>query len=315
MIDLQKLARFVALARAGSYAQAARELHVTQPSLTRSVQTLESQLGVRLLDRDRGRSGIMLTQAGADLLRHANELLQGADRLELEVTASAARRRRRVSFGIGSMLASVLVEDLLVALLAEHPSFVTSVATGDPETMTGRLLAGGLDFYIGPATPSHMSPRMRSRFVGRLRTRFVVRAAHPLARAKTVTVDEVVHYPLIADTAWQDATPSPGGRIDHRLFDTVVHVDSHIILVDLARRSDAIMVTGTGSLPTGLVELRMDIDLTSTQTDISLFTVDHRTPSGPAREVADRLCRLLRDATVQPTTPTARPSLRQPVGF
>lgn len=63
-------------------ARAAQELHLPQPSVTRSIQALESQLGVRLLERDRGRTGLTLTGAGPELLRKATALLRDADELE-----------------------------------------------------------------------------------------------------------------------------------------------------------------------------------------------------------------------------------------
>lgn len=51
MIDLYKLRYFVTVARVGTFVQAAEELHVSQPALSRSIQSLERQFGVTLLDR------------------------------------------------------------------------------------------------------------------------------------------------------------------------------------------------------------------------------------------------------------------------
>src|SRR3546814_9310124 len=70
------------LADEGSFRVAAAKLGLTQPALTKSIQALEAEVGVRLFDRSR--KGIAPTAAGAALLRRAAGLLDGMADLQAD---------------------------------------------------------------------------------------------------------------------------------------------------------------------------------------------------------------------------------------
>src|SRR5690554_6103639 len=72
-IDLRKLNHALAIAEAASYARASERLHLTQSALTRSIQALESELGLQLFDR--GKSGVRPTVDGEKILDRARYLL------------------------------------------------------------------------------------------------------------------------------------------------------------------------------------------------------------------------------------------------
>lgn len=71
-VELRHLLSFRAVAAAGSFHQAAESLDYTQSAVSQHVAALESVLGVRLLDRSRGKRTVKVTEAGALLLRHAD---------------------------------------------------------------------------------------------------------------------------------------------------------------------------------------------------------------------------------------------------
>ena len=75
-ITLRQLQHASALARHGSFREAAADMHITQPALTRSIQTLESSLGVSLFDRQT--NGVEVSRAGEVLLRRAEGVLESA---------------------------------------------------------------------------------------------------------------------------------------------------------------------------------------------------------------------------------------------
>ncbi len=75
-MELRQFRYFVAVAKLGSISQAAQELHIAQPALTRQIQKLEEDVGVLLLERT-GR-GVKLTDAGAQFLTDAEKLLDDA---------------------------------------------------------------------------------------------------------------------------------------------------------------------------------------------------------------------------------------------
>src|SRR5579885_1830341 len=76
-LDSRQLRAFRVLARTGSFTQTARELHLTQSGISHSVTALQPEIGCRLLDR-LGKK-VVLTQAGEQLLKHAEKILGEMD--------------------------------------------------------------------------------------------------------------------------------------------------------------------------------------------------------------------------------------------
>src|SRR3984957_7679146 len=88
-VELRHLRYFVAVAEEGSFTQAAEtRLHTAQPSLSRQIRDLESDVGAELIIR--GPRGMELTAAGRVFLDHARLILQ-----QVEAAAEAARRAAR----------------------------------------------------------------------------------------------------------------------------------------------------------------------------------------------------------------------------
>ncbi|KAG1247141.1 hypothetical protein G6F68_014334 [Rhizopus microsporus] len=74
MIDLRNIETFFWVATLGGFRAAAEKLNATQPAISQRIASLESDLGIRLFDRDA--RGIKLTGKGRELLSHAERMLQ-----------------------------------------------------------------------------------------------------------------------------------------------------------------------------------------------------------------------------------------------
>ena len=141
MIDPRRVLTFREVARLGSFSRAAEVLSLTQPAVSQQVAALESQAGVRLLER--GPGGLALTPAGELLLAHADVV---ADRLELaagqlgELVAHSARELRVGAFP--SALAT-RVPQALARLTAERPEVKADVAEGTTEELVEGVRTGG----------------------------------------------------------------------------------------------------------------------------------------------------------------------------
>ena len=79
MIELKQLRYFIAVAEHSSFVQAAQNLYITQPALSRAIAKLEEELGASLVERTT--RSIRLTAAGQELYRRAIGLLHEANGL------------------------------------------------------------------------------------------------------------------------------------------------------------------------------------------------------------------------------------------
>ncbi|OEY67715.1 LysR family transcriptional regulator [Marinobacter sp. X15-166B] len=85
-MDPQYLRAFIAIIDQGSFSEAADQLHLTQPAISKRLATLEQQLGVTLIDR--GQRPLQLTDAGSRLLPHAHRILDEVYNARLAVVSS-----------------------------------------------------------------------------------------------------------------------------------------------------------------------------------------------------------------------------------
>ncbi|WP_158746851.1 LysR family transcriptional regulator, partial [Acidisphaera sp. L21] len=152
MFDLRTLRYFVQVSELRSVSQAARRLHLAQPSLTRQIHKLEADLGTPLFLRLT--RGVALTQAGEILLDHARRLLRDAERAHAAVRGHGADPGGQVLLGLPPTLGPVLLPQLITRLRAQYPRVLLDVVPSRNITITEWLLEGRVDVaVIAQATP------------------------------------------------------------------------------------------------------------------------------------------------------------------
>src|SRR5262245_8422574 len=145
-MELRHLRYFVAVAEEGSLTNAAqRRLHTAQPSLSRQIRDLESEIGVKLLERKA--RGIALTPAGRVFLDHARLAL-----MQIEVACEAARGteqpQKPVVIGFFLRQEAVWLSESLRILREEAPEVeITLMTKSSPELADG-LMQGKIDVAL-----------------------------------------------------------------------------------------------------------------------------------------------------------------------
>ncbi|GGV22471.1 LysR family transcriptional regulator [Streptomyces spectabilis] len=138
--DLDDLRLFLHIVTEGSITAGARRMHLSLPSASARVRSLERHAGVALLIR--GRRGVRPTPAGTALARHARDVLTHTARLESAVASYTRSPAAPVTLLSGGSAMHGLVPRALVTFLREHPD--TDVTVSESRTpRTVRMLADG----------------------------------------------------------------------------------------------------------------------------------------------------------------------------
>lgn len=152
--SVRELECFVAVAEELHFSKAAKRLHMSQPPLSRQIQSLERKLGVQLLRR-KTRS-VELTSPGRSFLNDAREALHHLDRAMITVQRMQQGETERLRLGfIGYLLAPDLV-DLLRAFRKARPQCQVELVDMEPGDQLNDIREGKLDggfFGIGPTEP------------------------------------------------------------------------------------------------------------------------------------------------------------------
>ena len=195
-IQLQQLRYFTAVAQLHHFTRAAEELGVAQPSLSRQIAVLESELGTPLFIR--GRGAVTLTQAGEALYARATGILAELDAARLDVQDVIGLRRGRVRLGATPSLCTTLVAEVLRRYRDAHPGVQLQVEEGGSQDLVAALLRGDLDLALVIQPEQGIDPMLRAEPL--LRESLVVASVQPLPRAGAdglIRVADLRDQPLV----------------------------------------------------------------------------------------------------------------------
>lgn len=193
-MELRQLRAFVAIADAGTFTAAARTLRVAQPSLSKQIRALESDLGAVLLERRR--AGVALTPAGELLLPWARRVLADLEGARADVAGLTSLERGRLSVGATPSLSTVLLPPVVASYHAAHPGVTLSVVEAGSRDLVERLASGDLDLAL-VILPLPREERFDTLPLLREELVLAVGKRHPLARRRTVRVGELRGVPLV----------------------------------------------------------------------------------------------------------------------
>lgn len=192
--DLDDLRLFLDIVTEGSITAGARRMHLSLPSASARVRSLEHHAGVALLIR--GRRGVRPTPAGTALARHAREVLDRTARLESAVASYARPRTEPLTLLGGGSALHRLVPRALVSFLRAHPDIdVTVSESRTPRTM--RMLAAG-EADLGVVVDDEARDRgLDTESLGDDSLVVVGQAGGILAGRTALTYSEVAEHPLV----------------------------------------------------------------------------------------------------------------------
>ena len=293
-MTLVQLRHLIALAETGSFSRAAERVHLTQSALSRSIQSLEEELGVALVDRVGRRAE--LTPVGRETLEEARRLVLDAQDLQERALAVSRGRLGTLRLGMGSGPAALLAVPVLLEVATTRPQWRVEVARGATELLVQRLRERTLDALVVDLRSLVPADDLQVELAHELRGAFMVRRGHPLARRRRVRFEEVRAYPLAGIPLSGEvsrALVALYGAAAHPLQALNVRGEDIASLVEMTERSDAVLLSIRAAGP-GLVELDMEPPM-SLSARLGLVTLARRTAPQTLQVVRGLIERLLVD--------------------
>jgi len=235
-MDLLALADFNLVARHGGFGRAARATGRPKATLSRRVAELESELGLRLLER--GARSLKLTQEGMALYERTGRLLAEIDETAAEIASGGSKPRGRLRISAPLLFSQIAMGKLAAGFRLRFPEVRLEVTTEDRPV---EMIEEEYDLVI------RVNPRPDERLVGRilLRDRLVVVASPGLARPVDGKPAPVVIRGAEQPSSWEMSTPAGKASM---AVDPVLSLSSMIMVRDAVRAG-----AGAGRLPVSLV--------------------------------------------------------------
>ena len=191
-MEFRHLRYFVAVAERRNISQAAQQLHIAQPPLSRQIRQLEEEVGTALLVRNQ--RGVELTPAGEVFLKDARKLIAQSEMAAANARSAQARQSTIVKIGIASGLGGVASQ-----VMAAHRRHVPSVeiqcrdifSTPQNEALRKR------DIDVGFLRPPVDSAHLECQVLFEEGFYVVLPRQHPLARRRSLRLKDLIGEPLI----------------------------------------------------------------------------------------------------------------------
>ncbi|MFC5386171.1 LysR family transcriptional regulator [Aquamicrobium segne] len=193
-ISLRNLNYVVTTAQMGSVTSAAKNLNVSQPTISAAISQMEAELGVPLFVRHHAR-GMTLTASGRRLVNEARLLLSHAHNFERSMQSINSSTVGEIMIGSFTTLSTRFMPTLLSGFAQQVPGISVNLEEGNQQEIVEGLLSGRLEFALSYdyALPDEVAKQS----LIELPPYVLVAADHPLAMQDSVSLQELATEPFI----------------------------------------------------------------------------------------------------------------------
>jgi len=239
-LDSRQLRAFATLARTGSFTLAAKELYLSQSAVSHSMKALEQDVGCRLLDR-LGKK-VLLTQAGEQLLHHAQKILSEMSQARESLRQLGKWGRARLRVGASTTACQYILPAVLREFKESFPQCLINVEPGDTPEAIALLRENRIDLALALQPKNEEKMEFVPLFTDELV--FLMSPVHPWAAAGRVTREEIPrqYYVLYNKNSYTFRMVEEYFHADDMVLNTVMEFGSMEAIKELVKLSVGVSI-------------------------------------------------------------------------
>ena len=193
-MDLRVLRYFLMVAKEQSFTKAAKQLNITQPTLSRQLAALEEELGTKLFNR--GGHSITLTGEGMLLKRRALELVDLEEKIISEFKGDTESVEGRITIGCGEFMAVETLAEICKSYKEKYPLVTFAIHTGTADNISDMMSRGLVDvgLFLEPVSTEGLD---YIRLQGCDHWVVGMKPDDPLAEKEVITKEDLLELPII----------------------------------------------------------------------------------------------------------------------
>ncbi len=176
-----------------SFTKAAGELFISQPAITKHIQELEKEYGVRLFDRIGNR--IQLTRAGQLLLDHACKIIDAYHNLDFDMKKLSKKSEGELRIGASTTISQYVLPEMIAKFRERYPNIRLTLLSGNSYEIEEALETGRIDLGMIEGVKRQQqfkyTPFMDDELVA------MVRVQNPLAEKDEISFNELRQVPMV----------------------------------------------------------------------------------------------------------------------
>ncbi len=194
-MDIRRLKYFIVTAEERSISRAAERLHITQPPLTRHIQSLEEELEVTLFNRTNW--GVELTEAGKTLLSHARNIKTHVELATEQIRKVAKGQAGRIDIGVYGSAMLDIIPKILNSFSSSHPDVNVVLHFAPKGSQIEALHQGRILITFDRYLPE--TPELKSELISSESLWVALNQNNPLATSADIDIDALRNEPLIGE--------------------------------------------------------------------------------------------------------------------
>jgi DNA-binding transcriptional LysR family regulator len=191
-MTITQLKLFLKITETGSFTKAGEELYMSQPAVSRAILSLESELDVTLIIRDR-KNGIILTDVGKRMLVHIREILKGLEHIKQEASAEKGLEVGTICIGTFPTASAYFLPKIISTIQHKYPNLKFNLYEGTINEVKEWLTSRVIDVGIISSSNDDLEiiPLYKDKMIA------IMRNDHPLQEKKYIQISDLNNEPII----------------------------------------------------------------------------------------------------------------------